>query len=92
MKILPLFLALISPALAGEPNQLSPEEKAAGFKLLFDGKTSDGWKVEDGTLTVTKGGGNLITKDQFKDFEFRFEFKISENGNSGIMWRVAETD
>ena len=104
MKILPLLLALMAPALAAEPNQLSPEEKAAGFKLLFDGKTSDGWrgykkegfpegwKVEDGTLTVTKGGGNLITKEQFKDFEFRFEFKISENGNSGIMWRVAETD
>jgi hypothetical protein len=72
LPILPILLALLgraAPALAA-PNQLTPEEKAAGWRLLFDGKTpqgwrgykdqhfpAHGWKIEDGTLHCEKSNG-----------------------------------
>jgi Domain of Unknown Function (DUF1080) len=107
MKIpssLALLAVIFAPLAAAEPNTLTPEEKTAGFELIFDGKTLDGfrnfkeekpnpkWQVRDGAIVLTeKGGGNLMTVEQFDDFEFRFEFRIAAHGNSGIMWRVAET-
>lgn len=103
----PLIILLISSLcpLAAKPNTLTPEESREGFRLLFDGRTLDGWrtykqekpkdewKVVDGAITLTTpGGGDLITSDQFDDFELRLQFKIAADGNSGIMWHVAETD
>lgn len=85
-------------------NALTASEKAGGWKLLFDGKDAaqwwrgykqdklpDGWKVEDGAL-VRHGGGDIITKEQFDSFELAIDWKISEGGNSGIMFKVLETD
>jgi hypothetical protein len=105
--ILPsLFAALLVTALATDAplNQLTETEKAAGWKLLFDGKDAtqwwrgynkdklpDEWKVEDGAL-VRHGGGDIVTKDQYENFELSIEWKISEGGNSGIMFKVQETD
>ena len=79
---------------------LSAAEKAAGWKLLFDGKTLDGWrgykteqigagwKAQDGTLAMTvPKSGDLLTKEEFGDFEFSFEWKIVEAGNSGVIYR-----
>lgn len=98
-----LVSALVLPASSAEPNTLTPEEKASGFKLIFDGKSLEGfrnfkkqtvsnkWTVKDGAIVLTKrGGGDLITKAQYANFEFRFEFKIAAHGNSGIMWHVSE--
>lgn len=93
--------ALIAPAVhAAESNMLSAAEKAAGWKLLFDGKTLDGWrgykteqigagwKAQDGTLAMTvPKSGDLLTKEEFGDFEFSFEWKIVEAGNSGVIYR-----
>jgi hypothetical protein len=103
MKSIILLTAFSLPLFAGEPNTLTDKEKADGFKLIFDGKTLDGfrnykketvdakWQVKDGAITLTeKGGDNLITKEQYENFEFRFEFKIAANGNSGIMWHSTE--
>ena len=82
--------------------ELSEEEKSAGWKLLFNGETfegwrnynkkgvRDGWKIENGTMVHTKGGGDLITEDQFENFELKLEWKISEKGNSGIFFGVRE--
>jgi len=105
MKRLALIPLLALPALAAEPNTLTEEETEAGFVLLFDGETTDGWRnykkdtvdpkwrVVDGALTLAgKGGGDLISEEKFEDFDFRFEFKIAPDGNSGIMWHVAEID
>ena len=102
MKPILLLLALSIPAFSA-PNALTPEEKKDGFKLLFDGKSLDGWrsfkadkakdqwKVEDGAIVLTSsGGGDLVTEEQYADFDFRCEWKIAKQGNSGIMWRSTE--
>ncbi|MDW7693676.1 DUF1080 domain-containing protein [Flammeovirgaceae bacterium SG7u.111] len=51
------------------------------------------WEEEDGVISLTgKGAGDIITKQKFENFELELEWKISENGNSGIMYRVVEHD
>ena len=89
---------------ATSPAHLTDSEKRSGCQLLFDGKTTDGWRnykketvsdgwtVEDGALVRgQKQAGDLITKDKFKWFELSLEYKISEEGNSGVMFHVAES-
>ncbi|MAG92305.1 MAG: glucose dehydrogenase [Planctomycetaceae bacterium] len=100
-----LALLTLSSAGAAEHNQLSQQEKKAGWKLLFDGKTTSGWrnykketvgkgwKVEDGVLTRAGGGaGDIITAEQYDAFEFSLEYRISKGGNSGLMFHVVEGD
>ena len=54
---------------------------------------SDVWKLEDGVLTLTgKEGGDLITRNEYDNFELEMDWKISEGGNSGLMFHVAEAD
>lgn len=89
---------------AGE-NELSKTEKQAGWKLLFDGKSADHWRnykkdtigeqwvIQDGALTLSKrGGGDIITKTQYENFELSLEYNISKGGNSGIMFHVTENE
>lgn len=99
-------IALASNSLAqkvGSRPSLNPSDEAAGWRILFDGTDTSafrgykqkqfpaqGWSIENGMLKVSKGGGDIITVDQFGDFELEFEFKVSEKGNSGVMYRVAE--
>ena len=88
---------------AAPPNTLSSSEVRSGWKLLFNGKDkegwrnyksdsiSDGWVVEDGALTrKEKGAGDIITEKQYDSFELLLEYKISEAGNSGLMFHVTE--
>ena len=84
------------------PNTLTPDEKKAGWKLLFDGKTLKGWKVvgnlkgwiaEDGAiLNLAKDGGYLATEKQFGNFSLSLEFKLVPHTNSGIFFRWADLD
>lgn len=109
-----LTLFVLAVALAPESraddkqtlNTLTSQEREQGWKLLFDGKTTQGWrkfkgtdvpdkwKVEDGALVFKpkdgKAGGDIVTVDQFDNFELSIEWKISPGGNSGIMYRVSE--
>ena len=90
------------PTGGGPHNVLTDDEKAKGWQLLFDGQTIDqwrgfrkdrtpaGWQVQDGAIARVGGGGDIITKDQFDDFELKLQWKIGEGGNSGIFTRVAE--
>lgn len=84
-------------------NQLTRTEQLSGWKMLFDGKSTDGWrnykkdKVSDGWKIVdnalireSKGAGDIITKEKYKYFELMLEYKISEGGNSGLMFHVTE--
>lgn len=96
MGFVPLFAR-------SEENALSDSEKKAGWKSLFDGKTtkgwrnykkqeiSNGWQVKDGALTrADKGAGDIITTEKYEEFELSLEYKISKGGNSGIMFHVIE--
>lgn len=98
------LVALIAPAFAAE-NEITSEEKTAGWQLLFDGKDlaanfrgykkdklPDGWVAKDGAIVREKGGGDIITKEQYESFELSVDWKISPGGNSGIMFKVLETD
>ena len=99
---LALTLAFAATSLfAAEPNTLTSAEKSAGWKLLFDGKSLNGWrgykteaigagwKAQDGALVLTQGkAGDLLTAQEFGDFELSFEWKISEGGNSGVIYRA----
>jgi hypothetical protein len=88
---------------ADQPNRLNAEERAQGFRLLFDGKSLDGWRnyrsettrpqwqVVDGSLVLTaKGGRDLVTRDTFVHFDLRLDYALAEQGNSGILFRVVE--
>jgi hypothetical protein len=91
-----LAIALAAPG--AEPNTLTPDEKAAGFTLLFDGKSLDGWqhkgnwKVADGAMTRTGGGGDISyrVKKVPDDFELRFEWKVASGSNSGVYYRPGQ--
>ena len=84
-------------------NQLSEREKREGWRLLWDGKTTNGWKgakidgfpekgweMKDGILSVLESGngGDIITEEQFANFELQLQFKITEGANSGIKYFV----
>jgi len=50
-----------------------------------------GWKVSDGVLIRQgNGAGDLITKNKYKFFELMLEYKISEGGNSGLIFHVGK--
>lgn len=89
-----------------EDNKLSRKEKRAGWVLLFDGKTFDGWRthankamtdagwtIEDGCLKAEwqeKGNKNILTKNEYDNFEISVDWKLSPQGNSGIMYHQGD--
>lgn len=89
---------------AARLNKLTDEEKAAGWKLLFNGENLDGWhnfkrsdvrpgwQVRNGALICAdpRNAGDLCTAEQFDWFELQLEYDISEGGNSGIIYHVSD--
>ncbi|HEX5150645.1 MAG TPA: DUF1080 domain-containing protein [Parafilimonas sp.] len=84
-------------------NQLTQQEKTTGWQLLFDGKTLDGWKtfknqpgswkVIDGMLcsaSADAGNADLLTNGVYENFELDIDWKLSPQGNSGILYLVNE--
>lgn len=106
MRFLALLL-LTAASLPAADNVLTPGEKAAGFRLLFDGRTMNGWldpaklnapgdawMVEDGTLrTVLKPriSEDLLTEEEFGDFELLFDWRLAERANTGLKYRIQRT-
>ena len=85
-------------------NTLTPAEERAGWKLLFDGKTThgwhnyrstsigSGWQVVDGVLTSVDPGkaGDIVTDEKFDWFELEMDWNTTKGGNSGVMLRCAD--
>ncbi|TDB67314.1 DUF1080 domain-containing protein [Arundinibacter roseus] len=81
-----------------EPFVLPEDEKLAGFKLLFDGTNMHEWTgntqdyvIEEGVLVTRptgRGNGNLYTKEQYQDFNFRFDFQLTPGANNGLGIRA----
>ena len=101
------FVALLTmTASAAQPiNTLTDAEKAAGWKLLFDGRSlqgwrlygkkaapESGWKVEDGILKKLpkQRGGDIVTEAKFEDFDLTWEWRITAGGNNGVKYLVTE--
>ena len=97
--------AASTPAAAdASANTLTEAEKAAGWKLLFDGQNLNGWhnfkregvragwQVKDGTLACVDphNAGDIVTTEKFGWFELQIDYNISEGGNSGIMYHVTD--
>jgi hypothetical protein len=88
----------------GMMNMTSPREAPGTWRSLFDGKTTGGWrgfraqqmpagwKVVDGALTRVAEAGDIVTLDEFADFELSLDWKIAKGANSGIFYRVVEND
>jgi hypothetical protein len=97
-----LLLAVCS---CSSSNKLTKEELEEGWVLLFDGKTTDGWKnfnedkisgwlVEDGCL-VGQGlggdiGGDIVSDGEYENFILKWDWKLGPHGNSGVMYHVLE--
>ena len=81
-----------------EPFQLSKEEQKEGFKILFDGTNMHEWTgntvdytISDGCIWVapeTHFGGNLYTKNEYSNFIYRFDFKLTPGANNGVGIRT----
>ncbi|MCH8204246.1 MAG: DUF1080 domain-containing protein [Candidatus Hydrogenedentes bacterium] len=84
---------------ARKHNVLTPAIKSAGWKLLFDGKSSSGWRSYGGTAapsnwTVRDGllhgedGEVIMTEDVFDNFELEFEWNVEAGADSGVFYHV----
>ncbi len=93
------------------PNTLTERERQEGWRLLWDGSTTAGWRgarlrtfpekgwtVTDGALSVAEtgggeaaAGGDIVTEDEYGDFELIVEFNLTKGANSGIKYFV-DTD
>jgi hypothetical protein len=92
-------------------NSLSNDEKKQGWKLLFDGKTTNGWhsygyntvgkawEVSNGTLHLdvankkswpANESKDILTNDEFDNFDLKVDWKLAKKGNSGIIFYVHE--
>ena len=101
-----VYLLLTGCTEVVKDNTLSKQEKSEGWKLLFDGETTNGWRgynmtelpaawsVMDGTLmSAGEGddiGGDIIAVDEYGNFDLQLDWKLSPGGNSGILYHVVE--
>ena len=81
---------------------LTPEQRAAGWRSLFDGTSTSawrgykspafpaGWRIVDGVLTKSGSVGDLVSKDQFGNFELALDWNLATGGNAGIFYRGTE--
>lgn len=97
-----LSLAATAAPAADMPNTLTAEESAAGWQLLFDGKSLDAWRasdapgsfsVKDGAIVVRGPRSHLfyvgpVQQHEFRNFEFKADVKTFPKANSGIYFHT----
>jgi Domain of Unknown Function (DUF1080) len=96
------LLAALASVASSASNQLSPEERKEGFRLLFNGKNLDGWhgdtelwSVKDDVIVGSTDSHKLehnsflISNQKYSNFILRAEIKL-RNHNSGIQFRSRE--
>jgi hypothetical protein len=102
-----LLCACSEPPMTTTPgectNALTDQERDQGWRLLFDGQSlehwrgyqlaevSESWGIQDGCLAWQSFEGDLVSREQFADFELKLDWRISEGGNSGIFIRGDES-
>jgi cytochrome c len=104
-NLVSLIFISVSLSQAQPLNTLTTAEKKEGWKLLFDGQTTKGWrnfnsdkigaswKVKEGAIyldTLKREGGDIITNEEFENYELSLEWKIQPCGNSGVIFNVQE--
>jgi hypothetical protein len=101
-----VLLAMLACSRADAPPRESPVNAGspldAGWRPLLVGESADawrgyksdrlpaGWQVVDGALTRVAKAGDIVTREQFRDFELALEWKVAPGGNSGVFYRVRE--
>ena len=98
-----IAICLLTGFVHAQLPSLTKKEQKQGWIILFDGKTSVGWKnykgtpfpekgwiIENGVLTVDPDGkgGDIVTTEEFSNFELSLEFRVSKGANSGIKYFI----
>ncbi len=98
-------LAILAAASArAADNVLTAAQESEGWKLLFDGKSLNGWhnyksetvqpgwKVVEGTLVCADphDAGDLCTNGRYDWFELTFDYKMEKGANSGVIYHITD--
>ncbi len=94
-----LVLCVSTTPARSADNELTPEERGAGWTLLFDGKSLDGWIRSDGkpsnrgvdheAINPHRCGAYMLVYDkEFSNFELKCDFKVTPQCNSGVFVRT----
>ena len=100
-----VLFAVVLCSCAEKQNVLTEQEKLDGWKLLFDGQSTKGWRdynakditgwiAENGCLAASGTGsdstGYIVADQQYNNFELNLDWKIAAEGNSGLIYHVIE--
>ena len=85
-----------------QANTLNAAERGAGWRLLFDGTSMNGWRayqgdtmppawhVMNGSIMKNVPTTDIVTREQFANFELTFDWKLGRGGNAGAFYRATE--
>ncbi len=92
VAILAVTLAATAPQAQGQNyTNLLPDSSLSQWTRPNGAPVENGWKVEPGgVLHLSGGGGNILSREEYGDFDLWFEYRIATKGNNGIKYRVAQ--